>query len=227
MARPPRRLKIAMCETTLTGKPIHPDCRAAVHVAARLLEGLGHHVAPALPSADTNGMMRAWTQIVACGTALSVKKTVAARGRPLAADEVEGLTRGAMAYAGTLSGADYLDAVGKIHSYGREMAGFFTDWDVLLTATLAEPPAHVGRFSHATEDYVNYRMGPGMIFDYSPFCAAFNASGQPAASLPLHRNAEGLPIGVHLAARFGADEELIALSAELESAAPWFHYRAT
>jgi amidase len=224
--RPPRRLRIALCDTTLTGKAIHPDCRAAVHSAARLLESLGHHVEPARPKADTDGMMRAWTQIVACGTALYVQKTVAPRGRPLQADEVEGVTRGAMAYAATLSGADYLDAVGKIHSYGREMAGFFTEYDMLLTATLAEPPARVGRFSHATEDYVNYRMGPGMIFDYSPFCAAFNASGQPAASLPLHWNAEKLPIGVHLAARFGADEDLIALSAELESAAPWFHHRA-
>jgi amidase/6-aminohexanoate-cyclic-dimer hydrolase len=60
-----------------------------------------------------------------------------------------------------------------------------------------------------------------MIFDYSPFCAAFNASGQPAASVPLSVSADGLPIGVHLATRFGADEELIALCAELERAYPW------
>jgi amidase len=220
--RPPRRLRIALCETTLTGDAIHPDCRAGVQAAAQLLEGLGHHVEPARPqAADTRGMMRAWTRIVACGTALSVQKTVAARGRPLAKDEVEGLTLGAMDYAKTLSGADYLEAVGKIHSYGREMAAFFCNWDILLTATLAEPPATIGRFSHTTDDYVNYRMGRGMIFDYSPFCAAFNASGQPAASLPLHQSTDGLPIGIHLAARYGADAELIALSAELEAAAPW------
>ena len=225
LARPPRRLRIAMCDTTFTGAPIHPDCREAVHGAARLLEGLGHHVAPARPAADIAGMMRAWTRIVACGTALSVSKTVAARGRPLAPDEVEGVTRGAIAYARSLSGADYLDAVGAIHAFGREMAAFFGPWDVLLSATLAEPPALVGRFSHTTEDYVNFRTGPGMIFDYSPFCAAFNASGQPAVSLPLHQTADGLPIGVHLAAAFGQDELLIALSGELESAAPWAHRR--
>ena len=107
------------------------------------------------------------------------------------------------------------------------MAGFFDGWDMLLTATLAEPPAKIGRFSHTGKDYVDYRMGTGMVFDYSPFCAAFNASGQPAASLPLFRNAEGLPIGIHLAARFGADEDLIALSAELETARPWAGRRAT
>jgi len=131
------------------------------------------------------------------------------------------VARSAIAYAKGISGADYLDAVGKIHAYGREMAAFFQDWDILLTATLAEPTAEVGRFAHAGIGYEDYRMGPGMVFDYSPFCAAFNASGQPAVSLPLHWTGDGLPLGVHLAARFGADEELIALSAEVEAVAPW------
>ena len=221
IARPPRRLRIALCETTLTGEPIDPDCREAVLDAARLLESLGHHVEPACPTADTQGMMRAWTKIVACGTALGIRNALAATGRDLAPNDIEDVSRSAVDYAATLSGADYLEAVGKIHAYGREMAEFFNGWDVLLTATLAEPPAKIGRFSHTGRDYVDYRIGPGMVFDYSPFCAAFNASGQPAASLPLHWSAEGLPIGIHLACRFGADEELIALSAELESVRPW------
>jgi amidase/6-aminohexanoate-cyclic-dimer hydrolase len=95
--------------------------------------------------------------------------------------------------------------------------------EVILSATLAEPPADIGRFDHRSEDYVDYRIGPGRVFDYSPFCAVFNASGQPAASLPLGRSAAGMPIGIHLACRFGADEDLIALCAELERAAPWGH----
>ncbi len=225
MARPPRRLRVAFCDTTLTGDPIHSDCRAAVHAAGTLLEGLGHHVEPACPTADVKGMMRAWTQIVACGTALSVRKAVTTRGRPLVEGELEHMSLGAIDYAANLSGADYLDAVGKIHAFGREMAAFLSHYDILLTATLAEPPAQVGRFAHTTRDFVHFRTGPGMVFDYSPFCAAFNASGQPAASLPLHWNASGLPIGVHLAAPFGQDEMLIALSAELESASPWAHRR--
>ncbi len=226
LARPPRRMRIAICDTTLTGEPIHADCRKAVLAAAKLLESLGHHVEPARPAADTRGMMEAWTKVVGCGTALSIRKALAAKGRELRPDDVEDVGRSAVTYAATLSGADYLDAVGKIHAYGREMAAFFEGWDMLLTATLAEPPAEIGRFGHRGRDYVDYRMGPGMVFDYSPFCAAFNASGQPAVSLPLHMTAEGLPVGVHLAARFGADEELIALSAEVEAAAPWAGRRA-
>lgn len=226
ISRPPRRLRVAVCDTTLAGDPIHAEVAEAVRATARLLEDLGHHVEAGYPAAaDVGMMMRAWTDIVAVGTALSVKKAL--RGRDLAADDVEGVTRGAIAHTATLAPTRYLEAVGEIHAFGRQMAQFFADGpDILLSATLAEPPALVGRFSHATEDYVGYRIGPKGIFAYSPFCAAFNASGQPAASLPLGMSSDGLPIGVHLASAFGTDEELIALCAELERARPWAARRA-
>ncbi|MBX3584665.1 MAG: amidase [Rhizobiaceae bacterium] len=220
-----RGLRIAFSTKSLTGKPIDPECRAAVEKAARLLEEMGNHVEEALPAADTQGMMAAWTKIVACGTALAIDTAVRKRGFPLVDGEVEGIARGAIAYARSLSGADYLEAVGEIHAYGREMAAFFQQHDILLTATLAEPPAMIGRFDHRTEDYVDYRMGPGRVFDYSPFAAPFNASGQPAASVPLHWTPAGLPVGIHLAARFGEDELLLGLCARIEEAAPWFARR--
>jgi amidase len=226
LARPPRRLRIALCQTTFAGAAVHPECRAAVEKAGSLLAGLGHVVEPAHPLADHEGMMLAWTRIVACGTASWVRTARRIRGRGLGEDDIEPVARGAVAYAATISGADYLEAVGKIHAYGREMAGFFDDWDILLTPTLAEPPALVGRFAHAAigdtaEAYEAYRIGAEGIFAYSPFCAAFNASGQPAASVPLHQSATGLPVGVHLAAACGEDETLIALCRQIEQAVPW------
>ena len=225
ISRPPRRLRVAICDTTFTGDPIHPEVAEAVRATGRLLEGLGHHVAPALPTADVAMMMRAWTDIVGVGTALGVKKAL--KERPLSPDLVEGVSRGAFAHAETLHPTRYLEAVGEIHAFGRQMAGFFAGGpDILLSATLAEPPARIGRFNHDTDDYVAYRTGPEGIFAYSPFCAIFNASGQPAASLPLAMSASGLPIGLHLAAAFGEDELLIALCAEVERAQPWAVRRA-
>lgn len=219
ISRPPRRLRVMLVETTFTGAPIHPEVRAVVQAAARLLEGLGHVVTPGLPDADVPMMMRAWTDIVGIGTALGIRKAL--KGRPLTEDLVEGVGRGACAHAETLHPTRYLEAVGQIHTFGRQMAAAFAGVDIILSATLAEPPATIGRFDHRTEDYVGYRTGPGGIFEYSPFCAVFNASGQPAASLPLGFSSMGLPIGVHLAAPFGADEELIALCAEVEKCGDW------
>lgn len=219
ISRPPRRLRVLLVDTTFTGAAIHPEVRAAVLDAARLLESLGHHVSPGLPAADVPRMMRAWTDIVGIGTALGIRRAL--KGRPLTPDLVEGVGRGAVAHAETLHPTRYLEAVGEIHAFGRQMAAVFDHCDVILSATLAEPPARIGRFAHTTEDYVAYRTGPGGIFDYSPFCAVFNASGQPAASLPLGLSSKGLPIGIHLAAPFGADEELIALCAEVERCGDW------
>jgi amidase/6-aminohexanoate-cyclic-dimer hydrolase len=228
ISRPPRRLRVGICDTTFTGAPIDAEVAEAVRAAGRLLESLGHEVTPHLPKADVPMMMRAWTDIVAVGTALGIRRAL--KGRALTPDLVEGVGRGAVAHADTLHPTRYLEAVGEIHAFGRQMAAEFdpeagTGPDILLSATLAEPPARVGRFAHTTEDYVAYRTGPEGIFAYSPFCAVFNASGQPAASVPLAMSAGGLPIGIHLAARFGEDETLIALCAELERAAPWMGRR--
>jgi amidase len=215
---PPPRLRVGLCDTTFTGAPVHPDCAEAVHAAGRLLESLGHHVTPVRPQADHEGMIRAWVDIVACGTALAIRSSLAGRdAEPL----VEPVSRGAMAHAATLSGEDYLRALGRIHAYGREMAVVFDGIDVLLSPVMAEPPAPVGRFDHRSEDYVAYRLGPEGVWPYSPFCTAFNASGQPAASLPLLWTADGLPVGVQVASAMGGDETLIALCREVEQAAPW------
>jgi amidase/6-aminohexanoate-cyclic-dimer hydrolase len=225
ISRPPPRLRIAFTTTSLTGQAIDPACRAAVESAAALLAELGHAVEEAMPAVDVMAMMRAWTRIVACGTALWVQRRLHARGRPLAEGELEPVARGACALAARLTGADYLAAVETVHAFGRDLARFFQGHDALLTATLAEPPALVGRFRHASEHFEDFRLGPAGVLPYAPFTAPFNASGQPAASLPLHWTADGLPIGVQIATAFGADEVLIALARELELARPWFDRR--
>ena len=221
MARPPEPLRIRFTTATLSGEAIHPECRAAVEAAARLAADLGHHVEE-ITFGDELGVeavMQAWTKVVACGTALTVSKKLA--GAPLDGALVEGITRGAIRLADTVSGADYLASVNEIHAFGRRMARIFLDCDVLISATLAEPPAKVGRLKPDNEDFMDYRTGPEGVFAYSPFTAAFNASGQPCVSLPLHWSADDLPVGVHLAAAFGEDETVMALSAQLETAAPW------
>jgi Asp-tRNA(Asn)/Glu-tRNA(Gln) amidotransferase A subunit family amidase len=53
------------------------------------------------------------------------------------------------------------------------------------------------------------------------FTAVCNASGVPAMSVPLAWTDDGLPIGLHFVARFGAEEMLFSLAAELERAQPW------
>ncbi|WP_372442171.1 amidase family protein [Actinomadura violacea] len=90
------------------------------------------------------------------------------------------------------------------------------EFDAILHPTLAQPPVPVGYF-HDQEPEENFRRQTL----FTPFCAAYNISGQPAVNVPLHWNAEGLPIGIMLAGRLGGEGTLISLSAQLEEARPW------
>ena len=235
IARPGQRLRIAVLKRTFAGEPVHADCGQAVDHAAKILEGLGHEmveVAPDWPALglDILALMRGWADIVACGTALTVRGQERALGRQAEKDELEGVTRGAIAHARGVSGADYLAAVTLVHDAGRVMARYFDGGgagagartsraiDALLTPTLAEPPALLGRFKPDGEDFVAYRVGRDGVLAYSPFTALFNATGQPAMNLPVWCNADGLPVGVQVAGRFGEDGGVLRLAAEVEGA---------
>jgi amidase len=56
---------------------------------------------------------------------------------------------------------------------------------------------------------------------FTPYTAMYNATGQPAISLPLFESHEGLPIGMMLVGRPAGEPMLLALAAQLEAALPW------
>ena len=224
---PSRRLRIAVTERSFTGEAMHSDCVAAVQHTAKLCASLGHEIVEAHPPVNIEHFMRAWADIVACGTQMAVASRVVELNRPLTEDDTDRVTRLACLAGATVSGAQYLAAVDVVHAVGRMMARFLVPYDMLLSATLAEPPALIGRFdpnrADAWTDFIDYRIG--YVLPYSPFTALANGTGQPAMSLPLWRNASGLPVGTHVMARAGDDLALMQLASDLEQAQPWFGRR--
>jgi len=214
-------LRVAILNTDFMGNAVHKECRHAVALAADSLRQLGHHVCTwSSPLGDdVKDMMLAWTKIVAAGTLLSVryKKNI----ETVTPNDVDGVTYGAMQLGKTVSGADYLQSINTVHAFGRKMARLLEEFDILVSPTLAEPPAKTGRFKPVNSDFLDYRSGPDGVFAYSPYTAIFNASGQPAMSLPLYWTPDDLPVGVHFAAAYGNDEMLVSLARQLEQAMPW------
>jgi amidase len=92
------------------------------------------------------------------------------------------------------------------------------DYDVWLTPTLGEPPLPLGSFDATPDDPV---AGMRRAVQFVPFTPICNMTGQPAMSVPLFWNDEGLPIGTHFVGRFGDEATLFRLAAQLESARPW------
>jgi len=90
-------------------------------------------------------------------------------------------------------------------------------YDAVLTPTLAVPPLPVG----AIRDDANPAADFAAQKAFTPWTSAWNVTGMPAVSLPLHWTPEGLPVGVMLAARPAEEGLLLALAAQVEAASPW------
>jgi amidase len=104
----------------------------------------------------------------------------------------------------------------------RAVAPFFASHDVLLTPTIAQRVAPIGAPVLAADAAgLTAERWVTQIFDYAPFTALFNTTGQPAVSLPLEEDGDGLPVGVQLVGRWGDEALLFRLAASLEEARPW------
>ena len=92
-------------------------------------------------------------------------------------------------------------------------------FDLLLTPTMARPPAPLGEIRGHDAEGALIAATP-----YAAFTVPFNVTGQPAMSVPLVW-ADGLPIGVQLVAPPWREDLLFRVAAQLEAAQPWANRR--
>lgn len=219
---PPGQLRIAFTTQSHTGVPVHPDCVAAVHDAAKLCQELGHDVIEAAPQLHPEMLSKAFFTVWAAGCAWTVDSFSFAVGRPPAEEELEPLTRVMNELGRKRSAAEYLLAVQTLQIFARRIAQFMSSYDLLLTPVLAEPPVPLGTFAATPEDAMAGMKRSGL---FAAFTAVQNMTGQPAMSVPLFWNKDGLPIGVQFVGRYGDEATLFRLAAQLEIARPWAHRR--
>jgi amidase len=119
----------------------------------------------------------------------------------------------------TVTAADYLRAQKAIQVGCRKVVAVFDDLDLLVTPTVAAPPPLVGQFADIDLSRV------AELWALTPFTGLWNTTGQPAVSIPWKLDGEGLPVGVHLVARPLDEAMLFRVSAQIEAAHPWGHWR--
>lgn len=193
----------------LADTPVHPDCLAAVDTLAGVLTEAGHEIVdlPCFLDAELRGRFDTlWS-------AMAAQAPVA----PGQEDLVRPLTRWMVDRGRRLPVPRLFTDLGAIQDEVRRALRSLDRLDLLLCPVLAEPQARVGYFTETgdpAEDYARQKR-------FSPFCAAFNVTGQPAVALPVGRTGDGLPVGAMLAAAVGADALLLSAAAAVEDAAPW------
>ncbi len=214
----PGKLRIAFTTTAATGAPVHADCVAAVQEAAKLCVELGHEVEEAAPQLNGEMLIQAFMIIWSAGNAWTVDSLSFATGKKASQEDFEPGTWALIEMGRRRSAPDYLLAWQTLQVFSRRIAQFMQRYDLLLTPTVAEPPLPLGSFDSTPEDPMAGMRRAGLFVPFTPIC---NATGQPAMSVPLYWNADGLPVGTHFIGRFGDEATLFRLASQLESARPW------
>jgi len=216
---PTPRLRIAYTARTPTGQLGHPDCVAALEDAVALCSDLGHE----LVEADMPGLGEptgeAIGAVFGATAAWLVGRAIRQLGREPGPDELEPHNWAFWEGGRGVSGGEYLMAVEHLQRFARGVARFLDGIDMWLTPTMSEPPAPLGEIVSTPDEPLRALHRGGRTVEYPAIIA--NITGNPAMSVPLWWNAEGLPIGVHFLGGFGDEATLFRLAGQLERARPW------
>lgn len=224
VGKAPGKLRIALMTTPIAGSPVDPECVAATLAAARLCESLGHHVEEAAPKLDAAAIGQAAFTIMAPSIAADIEDRARMLGVTPGPDLLEPITLAFHAYGKMLSGMDAARANNVLQAAAVTMAQFMSQYDVILSPTLAAPPLQLGQINLTPG--VDFATWGGRAGAFSPFAQIANLTGQPAMSLPLAQSNAGLPIGIMFTGRFGEEALLFRLAGQIEAAAPWRGRRA-
>jgi len=208
----PGRLRIARFSTpVIADTDVDPECLTAWEDASRLLESLGHDVVDIdvpMPREAVATFETCWAVLTGLSTV-----NVPQEARPMLTPLIRwlgGLGEG-------VSGPGFGLALGELRRVAARTLATLAPYDVVLTPTLAVPPLPVGALRNDEDPAADFEAQKR----FTPWTSMWNVTGSTAISLPLHQTRSGLPVGVMLAAAPGREDLLLAVSAQIEAAAPW------
>lgn len=217
VAKKPKKLKIAYSVKPFSGVDVHEDCIKAVEDAVALCSDLGHEPIEAMPVVvkdDIHKFGYLWSLLPAIIVDYWIQRT----GRKPKVDQLESLTWAMYEWGKKQTVTELYNCLRALQRVSQAVHTFFTEYDIMITPTIAEPPVPLGTFDPTDDNPIQGLIRSG---SFSPFTSICNVTGQPAMSVPLYWNAENLPIGIQFIGRFGGEATLFRLAAQLEEARPW------
>ena len=183
--------------------------------AAHVFEELGCHVEDSDLVMDSP--YDAYGPIYEAGAYASYAQYLGSHG-----DQMTYFAKDFIEWGSKITAADYARALGLIDRLKAQMTDLFEEYDLLLSPTTALTAIPVGEFP---DEIAGKPVYPHRYFSFHPFTYPINAIGHAAASIPAGFSSDGLPIGLHIVGRKGAEETVIAASAAFERARPWAQHR--
>jgi amidase len=206
--RTPGRLRIALSTKPILPQPVDERVLRAVEQTAELLRSLGHQVVQHDPDYPP------WL-----GPHLVARYLRGAHDAAMDLGNVERMERRTrqIVRMGRLVGeAGIARALSGEAALAARVGRLWEEHDVLLCPTTARPALRVGEYE-----------GRGALWTLNggnrliPFLGTWNATGQPAASVPAGFTEDGLPLAVQLVGRPHDETTLLSLGAQIEAERPW------
>jgi amidase len=207
----PGRLRVAFSTKPIQPGPVAPEVKKAVHDTAELLRSLGHEVLERDPS--WGFQLPAFLPRFLAG----IRDDAARMPHP---ERMEQRTRRLVMFGERLRKRPLRRALAAEHKHAGRLGALFSEFDVLMTPTMARLPVQADRW-HGKGAFTTING----IARYVPFTTPWNLTGQPAAAVPAGFSGEGLPLSVQLVGRPGDEATLLSLSAQLEAERPWIDRR--
>ena len=230
---PPGKLRIGYTATHTLGHPVDEACLRALENATEALRNAGHSVEEVELPYRKEDLTEAFLVIIAGETAGGLDLMAQHLGRRVRPSDVEPGTYALNLLGRSFSAGDYAHAKYKWGQISRRIAGFYEQYDLLVTPTLARRPIVIGSLQPtATEERlmsVINALGLGSavkatinqlaekIYGYMPWTAFANLTGQPSMSMPFYWTPEeNLPIGIMFTGRLNEEDLLFRLAGQLE-----------
>lgn len=200
----PRKLRLAAISATSIAT-VDAEVLDAFEAACAAFRAMGHTVEPIAldPAAPLLDIAR--TLICAGISSIPLKDL----------SIVDPVVRSFWERGRALSAAEYIGTIARMHNTSRGIVSQLLPYDALLTPTLTRPPMRLGTMFADPAKYADD------LFGWIAFTFPFNATGQPAISVPNGFNQAGLPIGLQIVGRPADESGIIAIAAAFEEARPW------
>ena len=203
----PGKLRIACTTRTVLPVPKAAEVLRAYEETISLLRSLGHEVTEAAPKLGR--LATDFYPLYLRG----IRDEALSMPHP---ERLSDQTKGFVRLGRLFSDRRLAKVKDRMSVTSARIQELWRDYDVLLTPATAQMPVEVGHWRGKGA----LRTINGMSNVY-PYAAAWNYTGQPAATIPAGFTDGGLPRSVMLVARPSDEDTLISLGAQLESERPW------